>query len=162
MLCRAVSEGMAAERPTIHKAPLVKRPAALLGAHMASDGIPRMGIGVIVQVACGLRPSELLRLMPEHIMFHVTLHGPTATLRLGALVSTKANREETTYLRMSEDPEAFELLSRVCALTPYGSLLFPYAYAFYNRKIRELDRRTGMNVGYSGHSARAGFASESR
>ena len=63
-------------------------------------------------------------------------------------------------MRAAEDPDTFELLSRICALTPFGCRLFPYGYAFFNRKIKEIDRRTQMNIGFSGHSARAGFASE--
>ncbi len=45
-----------------HTTPMCSGPAALIGAHMAAEGHARLGAGVVLQCALGLRPSEVLAL----------------------------------------------------------------------------------------------------
>ena len=52
-----------------HTLPLTKRPAKLLAIQMAVRGKRRLGVGLLLQVYTGLRPSELLNLQPEHLLF---------------------------------------------------------------------------------------------
>ena len=39
-------------------------------------------------------------------------------------------------------------------------MLFPFSYAYYNRRIQQLSKQLKVGVLFSGHSPRAGFASE--
>jgi hypothetical protein len=94
------------------------------------------------------------------VLFHESLKGPCATLRLGSVVGTKAGREQTATIFLSESREAFELLSMLVSATAPAGLLFPFSYSFYNRRIKEMNRRLNIGLDYSGHSPRAGFASE--
>ena len=160
VVSRAVLEGMQVHRPAKHKVPMTKHPAVLFACHFAHDRLPRLGAALVIQTASGTRPSEVLKLRPEHVLFHDFLKGPCATLRLGAQVGTKSGREETAPVHALEEPEAYELLCSLVAATPHGSPLFPFSFAFYNRKIRELSRQLNVGVECSGHSPRAGFASE--
>ena len=160
IVSRAVLEGMQVSKPSVHKVPMTKKPAILYACHFSSDGEARLGAALIIQTASGTRPSEILRLKPENVLFHETLRGPAATLRLGAMVSTKARREQTAPVYFSEDPEAYELLCSLCATTPIGSMLFPFSYAYYNSRIQQLSKQLKVGVLFSGHSPRAGFASE--
>ena len=52
-----------------HMLPLTKRPAKLLAIQMAVRGKRCLGAGLLRQVHTGLRPSELLDLPPEHLLF---------------------------------------------------------------------------------------------
>ena len=140
VVSRAVLEGMQVHRPAKHKVPMTKPPAVLFACHFSHDRLPRLGAALVVQAASGTRPSEVLRLKPEDILFHDSLKGPTATMRLGSLVGTEAGREETAPIHAYEDPEALDLLCSLVASTPHGSLLFPFTYSFYNRKIERCQR----------------------
>ena len=65
-----------------------------------------------VQVALGLRPSELLGLEKGDVdlpLAHELGVSSIAALRLGAFVGTKAKHEQVAILRRQEHPEVFVL-----------------------------------------------------
>ena len=157
---RAEAEGLQALTPIEHKVPLTRGPASLFAAHASAVGLFRIGIGIIVQQGAGLRPSELLGLLPEHVLEKSSLFGPSLCLRLGALVGTKARREQVAFIYSSEDPLAYELLTRAVSVTIAGSKLFPFTYAAYNSFLREATKHFCIDLDFTAHSLRAGFASE--
>ena len=63
----AVLTGWATGDTVRHAAPLCEALATLIAVHMAARGAPRLGVGLLLQVHCGLRPGELLALRPEDI-----------------------------------------------------------------------------------------------
>ena len=69
VLTRVESEGLLSTMPVNHKTPLCRGPACLFAAQGASGGRPRAGVSFMIQQTAGLRPSGLLRLFPEHVIF---------------------------------------------------------------------------------------------
>ena len=90
VLTRAESEGLQSTVPISHKTPLRRGPARLFAAQGASEGRPRAGVALVIQQAVGLRPSELLRLFPEHIIFQSSLLGPLPVPIMVSVAGTKA------------------------------------------------------------------------
>jgi integrase len=159
-VARAEADGLQALTPIEHKIPMTRGPASLYAAHASACSRFRLGVGLIVQQGAGLRPSELLGLLPEHAQQRDTLFGASYCLRLGALVGTKSRREQVTFIYQSEDPHAFELLARVVSVTPIGQKLFPFSYSSYNNFLRETSKHFDVKLDFTAHSPRAGFASE--
>ena len=98
VMTKADAEGLLAMTPIEHKQPLCRGPASLFAPLGASWGIPRAGAALIVQQAAGLRPRELLRLLPENVAFQESLMGKVALLKLGSVVYTKARREQVAFV----------------------------------------------------------------
>ena len=157
---RAEADGLQAATPIIHKDPLCRGPCCLFAARAAELGSPRKGIALIIQQGAGLRPGELLSVLPDHVSWQGTLHGPAAILRLGANVGTKARREQVAFIYKNEDPHAYELLLRLVDCTPNNQPLFNFSYSVYHLFIRECCLHFGTHANFTGHSPRAGFASE--
>jgi len=86
--------------------------------------------------------------------------GKVAILRLGAYVHTKARREQVAYIYAEEDPNAYRLLVQLVEVVPIGSRLFDFSYSRYNKFLADCITYFNIDVKYTGHSARAGFASE--
>ena len=157
---RADAEGLLNTTPVLHKQPLCRGPTSLFAAQSAAWGVPRYGAGLVVQQAAGLRPMELLRLITDDIVFQSSLLGNVALMKLGSIVHTKARREQAAFVYEAEDPNAFELLRRLVATTVSGGRLFPFSYSLYNKFISDCCVHFDLDLKYTGHSARAGFASE--
>ena len=156
---RAVAEGYERARPINHKVPMLSEPAKLWAAYLVNMGFPRMGLGLILQQTCGLRPSELLALTSSSILLPYRASDNTV-IRLGTAVGTKAKREQFALLYPHKHAEMIELMRRLVACTRRGEKLFPYSYAFYLRCFKQVERDLGVVIGYTPHSPRAGFASE--
>lgn len=156
---RAVAEGYERSQPINHKVPMLSEPAKLWAAYFVNMGFPRMGVGVILQQTCGLRPSELLALTTWSILLPYRASDNTV-IRLGTAVGTKAKREQFALLYPHKHAEMIELMRRLIACTRQGEKLFPYSYAFYLRCFKQVERDLGVVIGYTPHSPRAGFASE--
>jgi integrase len=156
---RAVSQGLTAASPIKHKVPMIKSVGVLFGTHFAGQGRPKMGVGLLLQISVGLRPSELLGLKREHVLI-ISEGERIMIFRLGALVGTKVRREQSVTLREAEDPVVYELVVRVIMVTLAGAFLFPYCYHAYNRAFKTVELDLGLKVGFTPHSPRAGFASE--
>ena len=159
----AVLAGMAISHTPKHTVPCGRLHCRFLGAHFCAQGHPRMGLGMAVQQATGMRPSELLGLFPDHLLFSDET-GETAKLhlviRLGARKGTKAKREQFVILHASSEPELFHLLRRVRDATPQGCPLFPYSLDAYRKLIRKVESSLKLSVGWGPHSPRAGFATD--
>ncbi len=156
---KQVSVGQTVQHKTHHTVPIISAPAELFATHMAARNKARLGIGLLVQQATGLRPSELLELLSEHVLLP-TGHVGRIILRLGAEVGTKVKREQVACLDSKRFPDVSWLLSLLVSLTPHGHKLFPFSYNQYNRELAAIERALGLDLGITPHSARAGFASE--
>ena len=157
--CKQVASGMASKHRTHHTVPLVSKPARFFGAHMASTGKARMGFGIALQQALGLRPSELLILIPAHIMKPDNNVGKFI-FRLGADVGTKVKREQFAVLDSFEYTDLAWLLLLILDATAENERLFPFSYNRYNKTISDIEAHLGLALGATPHSPRAGFASE--
>ena len=156
---RKVAAGKSAANPTNHTVPLTSAPAKLFGAHLAVTGKPKMGFGLNLQQALGLRPSELLGLRARHVLSPQTWTG-RFTFRLGAKKGTKVKREQVAFLDGSAHPElAFILLMLLETLQP-DQLLFPFSYSSYSQGLKAVEAKLGVDIHVTPHSPRAGFASE--
>jgi len=159
----AVLTGWNIATPTRHTVPLCRGPASLLAIHMASRQRKRMGLALLTQVTTGMRPSETLGILPEHVVppSHVgsTIATTPLVIVLGAKVGTKVKRQQ--MVRITEKDQALvEVLERCLAATPPQSPLFPFTLEQYRQEIVFLDKALHFDAGWGAHSPRAGFASD--
>ena len=157
VLCREALKGRSNAEPTKHTVPLTTEMALLFGAYMASKGKVRVGVAMILQQSTGLRPSELLSLQQDHVYVSPDCRQPI-TLRLGAVVSTKVKREQFVLLSPLKHPLAFALLRKLHAGTVAGARLFPFGYCMYNTSFKQCEMHYQLQLGFTAHSPRAGFA----
>ena len=144
-----------------HTVPLTEGPACFLACHMAARGHARIGAGLIVQEALGLRPSELLALTDTDLMLPEdraqAFHMP-ALLALGTKAGTKAKRQQSVVLSA---PKKVALLRWLRANTASGEKLIGYSYDAYRKLLDRVATENGLgDVGYTPHSPRSGFASD--
>ena len=144
--------------PIKHTMPTTRRLAVGFGVKFAEFGRPRMGAAHIVQTESGLRASELLGIQEEHV--DATDATTPITIALGLKTSTKAKRLQAVIIRYEKHPTSHLLLRMLKATTPRGRKIFPYSYAQYNGGVQLIDRHLHLNLGLSGHSGRAAFATE--
>jgi hypothetical protein len=160
----SVATGWATDHIPKHAKPMGKAAAALLASQMAFLQHHRLGIGMFLQQQYGMRPAEMLRVIANDCLCSHFDSEPetkhTITIRLGAFVGTKSKREQFVIVRRSETPEVFVLLLRVIAATAGHIKLFPYSYSSYRRLIIEAEAQLGVNLQFTPHSPRAGYASE--
>ena len=109
---------------TNHTVPLVSRVCRYFGATLAIQGSFRMGFGIALQQALALRPVELRKLKPEHVMVPVQGIG-TYIIPLGADVGTKVKREQYALLDSHRYPDLAWLLLQLLRATPADQFLFP-------------------------------------
>ena len=162
---RACLAGWAVTHKARHTVPLCRGPAHLMAAHLASFGVYKAAVGLLIQQALGLRPSELLDLrasdatLPEDTVGSVGM--PRATLGLGLRTGTKAKRAQAVVLR---DPRLIGLLRFLVAEAKVSAddRLVGLSYEQYRRLISRAEAATGISVGWTPHSARAGFATDAK
>jgi len=158
---RAVLDGWNVAHVPAHTTPMTSGPAALFAVHLAAEGKPRLGVGVVLQQRVGLRPSEMLALLGRDVTFPEENFGMTRTagakIGLGMKTGTKAKRAQTVLLK---DEDFLALLRWVKAKTANDELLFPVSYESYRRCLRRLTLRLKLDIKFTPHSPRAGFASE--
>ena len=157
VVCREALKGRASSEPTKHTIPLTTELAWLFGAFMASQGKNAIGAAMIVQQATGLRPSELLALQRDHIFVPRDCN-QSITLRLGSVVSTKVKREQFVLVRQGVQSLAYALLRSFCIAVADGAKLFPFGYNTYNNAFKSCERHYQVQMGFTAHSPRAGFA----
>ena len=94
-VARSVLDAWNVAHPTKHTVPLGKGLGALVGIHMACMSEFRMGVGQRLQICRGLRPSELVNLLPADLAFpdEEGRSDGKILIRLGAKFGTKAKRE---------------------------------------------------------------------
>ncbi len=158
----AVVQGWFQSGETRHTVPLCFRQTALLATFLSSEGLPRLGVALMTQVRLGLRPSELLALERQDIVLPSSWGGPAGqqnfVIGLGRRTGTKVKRAQYSLLRPTDEPTA-SLFGRVVLATDSGHL-FPYTQPFVARWLKLLEERLHISVGWTPHSARAGFATD--
>ena len=163
-MSKAAIAGWEKSEPGRHTVPLDKTMAKLVGCHMSARLRHRMGVAVILQTHAGLRPSELLALQAEDVSFpwhsgESYLQRPTL-LAIGVKRGTKSGRTQVSKI-MPRDWDVAEVLARVVQNTPRGCRLFPFSAATYRNEIRLIDQFLGIQAGWTPHSPRAGYATDS-
>ena len=156
---REMLRGRRTADPVKHTVPNTKRSACLMAADLATHGRARAGAGLVFQQETGLRPSELVNLLPEHVYIPANQQD-NISLRLGAIVSTKAKREQFVTVTRKEHSFAYEILCILVPLVAKGERLFGVSYWELRKVIQESLQRLEMDVHFTPHSGRAGFASE--
>lgn len=156
---REMLKGRRTADPVQHTVPNTKRTACLMAADLATHGKARAGAGIVFQQETGLRPSELVNLLPEHV-YIPSNQQDNISVRLGAIVSTKAKREQFVTVTRDEHPLAYEILCLLIPLVPKGERLFGVSYWELRKLIQESEKRLGVDFHFTPHSGRAGFASE--
>ena len=157
---RATLKGWQIYHKPRHTRPLGRALARLFCIFMVSLGAPDLGIGIMVQRECGMRPSELLGLQEGDISFPEDRGGgsePIAVIALGVRKGTKAKREQAVVLR---DARLAILLRMICRRRRRGDRIFAYSYTTYRRLINKIENQLQLNIGLTPHSPRAGMASE--
>ncbi|CAK0800419.1 unnamed protein product [Prorocentrum cordatum] len=147
-----------------HAPPLGRAPANLAAIYFACWGVPRLGVGLLLQVDRGLRPSEVLQLRAKDISLPSSRGGPDLqpnwVINLGAKAGTKAKRMQFAII-LERGGMLEDLLHRVVLGTPPEGLLFPYPLVDYRHRLRQFEATLGLDIHWTPHSARAGYASDS-
>lgn len=159
----AVLSGMTIAHTPKHTVPCGRHHCRFLGAHFAAKGHYRLGLGMPVQQHLGLRPGELINLLPGDLLVssEAGAAGPEhIVFRLGARRGTKAKREQYAVLHKSAEPVLYNLVVQMRALTPLGCPLFPVSLDTYRRLIRATEAELKLSIGWGPHSPRAGFATD--
>ena len=130
-------------------------------------GYHRLAGGLVFQQRRGLRPGELLSLLPEDIAFPEATSGDplkgNIIVGLGLRTGTKLKRAQSVVVSVEHDPDVAAFLRDLVASTPRGLPLVPYSIDTYRRVLKKASAVLGLGgVGWTPHSARAGFASEAR
>lgn len=160
-----VISGWTATASIRHTVPLGKQAAKLIAMYFSSYGHARLGLGVIIQASVGLRPSELLGLvtgdvlLPEHQ--GRTLSEIPASLALGARTGTKVKRAQFVLLG-KQHGKLVAFLRALVRRTPDGARLFPASQSLYRTLLAQAQRDLGVELGWTPHSPRAGFATDAR
>ena len=161
---RAALAGWHVALPTHHTVPLGKKAAKLLGVHMCFRGRPRMGLALILQAHTGLRPGELLAMKPEHVAMPEaggsSLMDRPMLIALGPKSGTKLKRPQVARLTF-RDADIVDMIRELLRHATPNEPLFPFCLVTYRNAIRALDCFLGFAAGWSAHSPRAGFASDS-
>ena len=144
-----------------HTIPLPCEAAHLIAAWHTSEGRYRMGAAVLVQHSTGLRPSELLGIQADHVFIAAGLVGTSKiSIRLGSVVSTKVKREQNVLVCLSEFPFVCKLLQWLVKSTSAGGKIFGFGYSLYNNSFKLAEQHFRLQVGWTAHSGRAGFATD--
>ena len=135
----------------------------LISVHMSHMGHARLGAGCILQSRTGLRPMEMLSLVPTDITLPEEQDQAYATIGLGIRTNTKLKRPQSISIQCASDPELVELLRRLKLCTPPSARLFPYSIGWYRHIISKIEGDVlGLDFHWTGHSPRAGWASDLR
>ena len=115
--------------PPMHKVPMLRFVALVVGYTMAIDGFARAGGLLILQAYTGLRPGEILSLRREDLIPGKRgFNNGNAVLALGRKVGTKSGRPQFVVIHASEDATAIALVNAFCASTKHGQALSSLDY----------------------------------
>ena len=157
---RAVVKAWSVSHVARHTIPLCEGPCILIACHLASRGHGRLGAGMVLQQALGLRPSEVLGLQAVDVMLPEERGlEPTApvVVGLGIRTGTKAKRAQTVSL---QNPTKAALLRWLKRGTKPDHCIVGYTYESYRRLLRQMCGELRLEVEFTPHSPRAGFATE--
>ena len=151
--------------PIRHTVALTSKPGRLIAIHMAVRGWGRLGLGMMTQIASGTRPNEMLQLLSDHVILpeeqDVQRNDAPVLLVLGVKHGTKTKR--MAVASVPADTHPLPMLLRECKrATPPGMFMFPHTLADYRIKLKEVEAHLKLDMGYTPHSPRAGFATEAR
>ena len=163
--CHQVIDGWNVEADIHHTVPLGKGSSKLVAMHMSSLGYARLGVGCVLQAHTGLRPGELLAIVPRDILFPEDqgrhLKDMPASIALGTKKGTKVKRPQ--FVLLDHRLELIVALLRIIVrMTPAHMRLFPYSQSLYRKVLARVQSDLGLQLGWTPHSPRAGFASDSR
>ena len=161
----AVLRGWESAAPRRHTVPLGRSPGKLLACHLASWGHGRLGLGLILQCSTGMRPSEMLGILVEHLSFPhqrgTSIASSPLVIALGTKKGTKSKRAQVVML-YQKDEVLVRMLAGLAAATPPGQPLVPYSLARYRALLKQAEQALGVSVGWGPHSPRAGWATDAR
>ena len=157
IVTREAIKGRINSSPIEHTVPLSYECAYLFAAFHSSRGLPRLGAALLVQMGTGLRPSELLGLVREHVFVPYNPR-ERISLRLGVDHSTKVKREQFVQVDPKLNPHAYKLLKLLHAATTDRGKLFPFSYSAYKHSFQLAEKHFDLKLGLTAHSGRAGFA----
>ena len=123
-----------------HTKPMTEGPAVYIGCQMSARGHGRLGAGVILQEALGLRPSELLGITGDDVMLPEDRAQEVfmpAVIGLGIKHGTKAKRAQTVMLA---SPIKVALLRWLKSRAPGAQPLVGYTYSGYRNVLKEIGR----------------------
>ena len=162
---KKVLAGWIIDHDTLHTVPMSMNATCFGACHFSTEGMPRLGVGMVLQRARGLRPREMLELLPEHFSLppgERDLKVDTyIVVNLGVKQGTKLKRPQSTVLRFKQFPILFRLILALLLCTPPGQKVFPYSYAQYLTALKRFQTKLKIKANWTPHSPRAGFASES-
>ena len=160
-IAREAVRGRHRLEPTVHTKASTSRIVFLFACTLASEHRARVGAGMVLQCQTGLRPDELLDIRCLDVSIPDNPDEPIL-IAIGTRKHTKAKRAQYISLDPVRHAESrFLIILLVRATESADGLLFPFSYWVFHSAIRELDQRLGLNIGLSGHSGRACFATES-
>lgn len=148
---------------TVHHKPLPKVLTLVLACVFALLGFSRLGAGLVIQQAKGLRPSELLNIRGGDILLPASqCFGAQNSLviNLGARSGTKSKRSQASVILQDRDPIAYALAIELGASTPASAYVFNGITLPQFQKVFNVAQGALNLSGYSPHSARTGFASD--
>ena len=150
--------------PPVHKVPMLRFVALVVGYTMALDGFARAGALLILQVCSGMRPGELLGLKREDLVAgRRGVNNGNAVIALGRKTGTKAGRAQFIVIHAAEDPFAISIISAFCATTKFGQALSSLDYIGYSKILsKTLAKMRLADMGFTPHSPRAGWATTLR
>ena len=155
---RRVSEAMAIEADVVHTMPMLPNAANLIASRLALKGYATVGAMLVLQVTCGLRPSDAYRKLKGNHIFIPSDPSKPAVIRLGAKTGTKVKREQYAMIDQHEHPEVILMLKRWLAVTPPDHFLCDVGYDKVNALLKQECKELGLNFFFTLHSPRAGFA----
>jgi len=152
------------QHPVNHTVPLTWTTALAVATWMAHHGHARVGGLLLLQWCYGLRPGEALGLCGGHLILpHVSGNGPEPVVLLGIKRRTKASRRQFVIADSSRTPWALVVTKTFAQTTgPETPLTAITSVNHYSRLIKQACRGLALATTYTGHSARAGWATAMR
>lgn len=148
-----------------HTVPMLSGITRLYSVHCSAMRLPRLGVGMVLQQMKGLRPSELLGVLAHDVVLpeEMDTTGVNAVIvGLGVRKGTKSKRPQSAVLNCDADPHLVAAIRLLKELSAAEDRLFPYSLEQYNRVIKKISKNLQLDIHYTPHSLRAGFASEGR
>jgi len=156
----AVLHGLQRLAPSMHTLPMPRPAALVLAVVLAQHGHLFASVVLIVQSAFGLRPSEALSITPASIVFPLSSFYEAGLIVLKHGSKTKSGRPES--VRLFRGVHQLELaLLHWCTLIASSSQTIAgnLTTSGYTSLLAKFSALLDLPP-YSGHSARAGFATD--
>jgi hypothetical protein len=109
----AVSNGWGVVAEIKHTIPMGKGFAKLASVHIATAGHARLAVGLVTQVCAGLRPSEMLEMEPDDLVFpwevNMSLRDRGVQINVGPRTGTKLKRPQVANI-FHQDADVISVL----------------------------------------------------